>query len=681
MFSTHDWVFTLKTFGAAMIALWIAYQLGLENPYWSMAAVYVVAQPLDAATRSKSLYRFSGTVLGAAAAIVLVPALVNKPILLSIALALWTGTCLFVSLLDRTPRAYASMLAGYTAGIVGYGTFDNPGSVFTIGLARTEEITLGVICATLMSSLVFPRSLGPVLSARTDKLLDDVTSWARGTLTGRSATGHLARHQRRVAADAVGLQVLSESLAWDHSRLARSSGPFTALRQRVLLLFPLISSIADRVDSLQTAGGVPIVPARLMREVSIWLEHPAEGTHETDALRAAIVAAHPNMQEDGPPWEKLLVSSLLTRLRELLDIVEDVHRLRKTIRTGQTRLPPGLHATFYAKNFKAAYHTDPGMAFISALCCALSILVLSAFWVESAWPDGATAATLTAVGCAIFAQRDDPAPAVWDFLKWNILVIVLDYILLFAVLPRVTDFPMLVLSLGVLFIPAGLLVTRPATAIAGLALTAVGGSDLALQNGAISDFGSYANTSVATVVGYGTAAIGITILRSVSAAWTVRRLSRATWADVAELGSLRNWRGQRPTFLSRTLDRLGLLTPRLAETQLDRDEATDTLVGLRVGLGLAVLQDELGRLPSLLQARAKHVIKGVSEHFGAQVASGHALVPPSSLLVELDDSIGHLLKQRLDEEERLVQVMVGLRCCLFPNAEGYCGTTAPELVG
>jgi uncharacterized membrane protein YccC len=40
--------------------------------------------------------------------------------LLSLALACWVGLCLYVSLLDRTPRSYVFMLAGYTAGLIGF---------------------------------------------------------------------------------------------------------------------------------------------------------------------------------------------------------------------------------------------------------------------------------------------------------------------------------------------------------------------------------------------------------------------------------------------------------------------------------------------------------------------------------------------------------------------------------
>ena len=120
-------LFALKTFVGAMAALYLALWLGLENPYWSMATAYIVAQPLTGAMRSKALFRFIGTAVGGVAAVVMVPNLVNAPVLLSLAMACWIGLCLYLSLLDRTPRAYLFMLAGYTAGIIGFPSVANPG--------------------------------------------------------------------------------------------------------------------------------------------------------------------------------------------------------------------------------------------------------------------------------------------------------------------------------------------------------------------------------------------------------------------------------------------------------------------------------------------------------------------------------------------------------------------------
>ena len=138
-------LFSVKTFLAGMLALYIAFSIDLSRPYWALATVYIVSQPLAGALRSKAVYRIGGTLLGAVITVALVPNLVNSPELLSTSLALWVGLCLYLSLLDRTPRSYLFILAGYSAALIGFPAVDEPGAMFDIALARVEEITLAWI--------------------------------------------------------------------------------------------------------------------------------------------------------------------------------------------------------------------------------------------------------------------------------------------------------------------------------------------------------------------------------------------------------------------------------------------------------------------------------------------------------------------------------------------------------
>ena len=79
-------IFSINSFVAAMLALYIAFSIGLPRPYWAMLTVYITVQPLSGSLRSKAAYRVIGTVLGGVAAVALVPNLVNSPIVLSVAL-------------------------------------------------------------------------------------------------------------------------------------------------------------------------------------------------------------------------------------------------------------------------------------------------------------------------------------------------------------------------------------------------------------------------------------------------------------------------------------------------------------------------------------------------------------------------------------------------------------------
>jgi uncharacterized membrane protein YccC len=61
----NEWLFSFKTFAAAMLALYIAFAIGLDRPYWAMTTVYITARPLTAMMRSKAVYRLIGRLVGA----------------------------------------------------------------------------------------------------------------------------------------------------------------------------------------------------------------------------------------------------------------------------------------------------------------------------------------------------------------------------------------------------------------------------------------------------------------------------------------------------------------------------------------------------------------------------------------------------------------------------------------
>src|SRR5215467_5198399 len=155
----HNLSFALANTLAVLSALYIAFALDLQRPYWAMFTVFIIATPISGAVRSKAVYRFLGTVVGAAVALFLVPPLVQSPVLLCLAISGWVGFCLYVSLLDRTPRSYVFTLAGYTAAIVAFSVVDRPEVVFDMTVARLEEISLGVICAAIAHSIFFPKNI------------------------------------------------------------------------------------------------------------------------------------------------------------------------------------------------------------------------------------------------------------------------------------------------------------------------------------------------------------------------------------------------------------------------------------------------------------------------------------------------------------------------------------------
>jgi len=396
----RDWAFALKTFGAAMLALFLALWIDLPKPYWAVGTVYITSQVLAGATRSKAVYRVCSTVIGAVVSVVLVPNLVNAPELLTLSIALWVALCLYFSLLDRTPRSYLMMLAGYTAALIGFPAVGEPGAIFDTALARAEEITLGILCASLMSSVVLPQSVVPTITARLDLWLRDARGWVANVLgQGRTEADTQAR-RLRLASDAIAFDALATPLRYDGTGAERSAEAMATLRQHMLMFLPIVSAIGDRIEALEGVRALPQRLRALLDAMAAWLASGTTDPAEAARLKRAAQALDPSLGSH-PAWTDLVLASLLARLADFIDLRQDVRLLQRHIADG-TLVTEAL--TFrYTAAARTIRHRDHGMALLSAVGVFLSILLTSGIWIATGWPDGAGAPMMAAVGCCFFA--------------------------------------------------------------------------------------------------------------------------------------------------------------------------------------------------------------------------------------------------------------------------------------
>ncbi|SEQ43402.1 Uncharacterized membrane protein YccC [Faunimonas pinastri] len=664
-------IFSVKAFVSAMLALYIALSLGLERPYWAMLSVYVIANPLTGATRSKAVFRLLGTIIGGTAAVVMVPNLVDAPVLLCLAMALWVGGCLYISLLDRTPRSYIAMLAAYTAPIIGFGVVSNPSSIFDVALVRVEEISLAVVCATLVSTIVLPRPLGPVLIARLDGWLRDAGQWAIDILSSSHDGNTLFDERRRLATDAVDMNGFAEHLVYDTSGLDWALPTVRNLQRRMALLLPLLPSIADRLAALKQMGE-PLSPgvAQLLEDIKAWMRKGRDyESSETDALLAHIAELTPAPRADLT-WNEILLSNLLARLGELVTIRHECRELQRFIAAGKPLARQKVSVERISRQHLV--HLDPGMAMFSAAATIFIFLVSCAFWITSGWNDGATAAEMAAVACCFFSTQDDPVPGVRAFAIASAWTVVIGGIYVYAVLPQIDGFPMLVLVLAPFFIVVGSFAPNPALFMTALPLLANTSSFLAISTTYSANFATYMNNGFSLVVGMAFAAVALGIIRSVGAEWSARRLLRAGWGDIAELASgVRA--SDRRIFTARMLDRLGLLVPRLAAVSPSADLTAATAISdVRVGLNIMDLQKATGALPSGASDRVRTLLDELAHFYGHRASRPMALLPDGALLEGLDLALRAVAEGATTSAGQAgLHALVGLRRSLFADAPPY----------
>ncbi|WP_171489949.1 FUSC family protein, partial [Acinetobacter baumannii] len=61
----------------------------------------------------------------------------------------------------------------YTVPLISLAEVNHPATIFDVALARSEEILLGSVCASLVNAVLFPSRIAPVLGEKMGLLLRD----------------------------------------------------------------------------------------------------------------------------------------------------------------------------------------------------------------------------------------------------------------------------------------------------------------------------------------------------------------------------------------------------------------------------------------------------------------------------------------------------------------------------
>lgn len=572
----HALLYSVRSFVAAMLAYYIALAIGLERPSWAIITVYIVSQTSVGASLSRSLYRLAGTVAGAGATVLIVPTFVNTPILCSVILAGWISFCLYLSLLERTPRAYAFVLAGYTASLIGFPAVSDPGTVFNIAIIRLQEITIGIVCAALIHRYILPTRISGLFNSKLAQTLQATRQRIADTLAGKSNAQSEPLH---LALALQFLQGVSHHIPYDFALSVPVRQARKALHDRLARLVIVNGELCDR---LQAIAEMPADMQTLLDDVQAWLTCDDTGKRKktADALQQRSAQLAQRHAAQALTFEEALRVNFLRYIVELMTLLQQCERLSDAIHHAKSA--PIQAEDHAAKGY--VFHRDALSAARTALGAFVIILGGCLLWIYSAWPDGGTAVSILGVCCTLFGSFDTPAPHIVKYIIGSVWGVLISLIYSFALLPPLSDFPVLVAALAPVYLLAGSLQARPPTTFMAMGITLTLPVLCELGARYSGDFADAANTAIALFFATGFAVIGMSLLQTVQADAAINRLLKLCQRDIRR--SVNGvFKGDETHWTNLMIDRAALLLPRLPRSGPSSARALESLVHfLRIGL-------------------------------------------------------------------------------------------------
>jgi uncharacterized membrane protein YccC len=493
-------IFAVKTFAASLLALYIAFWAGLDDPRWSFLTVFVVSQPDSGLVLAKSFYRILGTIAGVLVTIALVFGLAQYGELFVAALAVWICLCNFAARAVRNFASYGFQLAGYTVAIIGIPAALDPSGAYPLLVARFTEISLGIICAALVSRLILVRELSPKLVQLVRTLTRRADSFVKVLLDPYADAKRVAAERSELANAYLDVQAMQRSAYFESAEARVLDQPLRRLTQAAVELCAMAEAAAShRVGSLPQPEENSI-----LREISLTTK-PSTGDDEV--IVARVRAADERDIE--------LARTRLLACMAAFDRGEDLP---------QPKTACGLWS-------------DPVAAVLTGLRSALAVGITSAIWFATAWPNGPAAVVVAAVVCSLLASLEQPDKISMAAAATVLIAAVPVFATQFYLMPLAVDFLSMAVALAPLILTCGFIMAQPQIGPLGLLSAVYFAFASNIDNVMTYDALAFLNSSLAILVGIAVAVVLFATFFPETPAFAVRRFRRQL---VVHLGYLVN---------------------------------------------------------------------------------------------------------------------------------------------
>ncbi len=596
--SRLDLIFALKTFIAGMLALFVSFELDLINPMWSIGTVLIIANPYSGMVSSKCVYRVVGTIGGAVIALTLTPHLINTPWIFTVVLSLWVGFALYVSLLDRTPRSYAFMLAGYSTAMIVFNaiTYIDQYNIFDIALARVIEISIGVISSAVVSATILPMHIGSAIKQRVIKTLKD-TENLFANLLNTDLQQNNTQLLAAITRDTTDIHALAVHLSYEKGELHGMTKPLQEMLHQISMVVANLVALSERIKQLKELRFIE-THAEKLQQLSA---HVVQFLEQKDLIIDENILQLPDefesdfasLMESASTHQQVLVAAMKMDVRHFISNVLAVKVLWQRIQQGNKEIPDNITpmTTKYP-----SLHRDHGVAIRGGISAVLITFIVTGVWIVSGWKAGFMMAQMGAVTACILTALDNPVPVLRIFIWGSIASAVLVFVYAFGIFPHVTTFWELGLVLLPMFLFAVSMMANQMLMPVGMVLGINTMMGLNLHNAYSMDAVSYLDSSFAMILGVLVSLIVIDVVRAMSPDTSASRILALHYRAMRQAIYL-PYGLDFKVHLRSMLDRIGILNSKMVQSDEIKTSIHQALIESSSIVDLSRLQELANQFP------------------------------------------------------------------------------------
>lgn len=538
-------IYMFKTALAAIVALWVSMKLNLPDPRTAVFSTFIVMQPQSGMVFSKSYYRILGTIAGVGVSLGITGMFSQAPSWYIVTFALWIGLTTAAGYKFRNFQTYGFVLAGYTLCIVALPVIESPLDAFDVSVSRFSEVIVGIMAATVVSDIVFPRRLLNSLIAGEQERFSDIIA----TLSKHESLFDFSEGSEvvsgRFASGAVGLDAVRINSAYESGADRKERYHYQQLNQEYMNLSTTYYSLKSVIhsmhkrqdhDSVEYLDQTYAPIAKLLQQFTGFaattesLKEMEQQLLEKKNILAQNVESFLESPLNKDRETVVSATNLMQRMvQELYVYTVTYASLLRHRMSGKTS--QGMN-----RSISFATHTDNVLVGLAALRGSGVLLLTIAFWIWTAWPFATTTITMAVVIGLLLGTLPSPIDGVKNFFKGGVTALLLVAVYDFYIIPSYTsDFTTLALALAPVFAFVGWMTMQPKLGIFAFGFVFMFMTQCALDPYYKIEPTKFLESSLASLIGIGFGGLAYLLVNFWSCTMTQKRVAQVLRRQIIRL--------------------------------------------------------------------------------------------------------------------------------------------------
>jgi len=529
-------IYVVKLTIAALIAMSVSMFLNLSSPQTSVFTVFIVMQMYSGMVFSKSFYRFLGTVIGFIISLVLTSAFSQDRVWFMGFFTIWIAICAAAGFKYRNFISYGFVLSGYTVALIVLPNIHNPLSVYGFAVERFSEVVVGLLSASVISEVVFPKKLSDTLFISEKQRYKNIFIAVLDTnniFTKESNTSNFSKNI--LGSDALRVNSIFESNINKKDKMyyQRLNSEFMHLS---ITFHSLKNTIQTFSNNEQIDEKVVLNLKEIYEPITLIVEsysknlldrnfenilNDFENTKlqiksKIDEKKEIIKEFDFDLQNDFNSASYLISRFFDEFIQYTKTFISFLNSKTKNYNEDET----------IVQSFKLSTYTDNILVALASFRAIVVLIVMTIFWIITAWKYAPFAAISAVATTLLFSSAPNPVNASKSFFKGAVISFFIAGIYNFYIIPTfVSDVTTFCFVLAPLFVFVAWLGSSPQRGLFSFGFIFIIITDCSMNLHYQLDYITFFEIGISSLIGVATAGIAYELMNSWSESWTKRRVS------------------------------------------------------------------------------------------------------------------------------------------------------------